>query len=127
MELCYSAILKVELHCSTILKHIIFFYSHFLTLSLSLCDIVCFSSHSSLHYNVSLSSHLSLTVGYSGVGRGSGMEVRLGKSDRRGMVAISRYFWVRFLGSWVCYIVVWWFAAMCSWVFGVVCNGEIGL
>ena len=76
---------------------------------------------------VSLSSHLSLTVGYSGVGRGFGVEVRLGKSDRRGMVAISRYFWVRFLGSWVCYIVVWWSAAMCSWVFGVVCNGEIGL
>ena len=30
------------------------------------------------------------------------MEVRLGKSDRRGMVVISGYFWVCFLGSWVC-------------------------
>ena len=34
-------------------------------------------------------------VGYSGVGCGSGVEVRLGKLDRRGMVAISGYvFWV---------------------------------
>ena len=36
LELCYSTILKVELYCSTILKLIIFVYSHFLTLSLSL-------------------------------------------------------------------------------------------
>ena len=127
LQYCYSAILKVELHYSTILKHIIFFYSHFLTLSLSLCDIVCFSSHSSLHYNVTLSSHLSLTVGYSGVGRASGMEVRLGKSNQRGMVAISGYFWVHFMGSWVCGGVVWWFAVACSWVSGVVCSGKINL
>ena len=55
------------------------------------------------------------------------MEVRLGKSDRRGMVVISGYFWVHFLGSWVCGGVVWWFVAACSWVSGVVCSGEIGL
>ena len=55
------------------------------------------------------------------------MEVRLAKLDRRGMVAISGYFWVRFLGSWVCGGVVWWFAAVCLWVSGVVCSGEIGL
>ena len=55
------------------------------------------------------------------------MEVRLGKSDRRGMVVIFGYFWVHFLGSWVCGGVVWWFVAACSWVSGVVCSGEIGL
>ena len=57
----------------------------------------------------------------------SGMEVRLAKLDRRGMVAISRYFWVRFLGSWVCSGVLWWFAAACSWVSGMVCSKEISL
>ena len=69
-----------------------------------------------LSTTASLSHHisLSLTVGYSGVGHGFSVEVRLGKSDRRGMVAISRYFWVHFLGSWVCGGVVWWFAAACS-------------
>ena len=95
--------------------------------SLSLYALVCFSSHSSLHNGVSLSSHLSLKMGYSGVGRRFGVEVRLGKSDRRGMVAISGYFWVRFLGSWVCSSVVWWFAVAYSWVFGVVCSCEIEL
>ena len=57
----------------------------------------------------------------------SRVEVRLAKSDRRGMVAISGYFWVRFLGSWVCDGVVWWFAAVCLWVSGMVCSKEIGL
>ena len=66
-------------------------------------------------------------VGYSGVGCGFGVEVRLGKLDRRGMVAISGYFWVCFLGSWVCGSVVWWFAVACSWVSGVVCSDEINL
>ena len=66
-------------------------------------------------------------VGYSGVGCGSGVEVRLGKLDRRGMVAIFGYFWVCFLGSWVCGGVVWWFAVACSWVSSVVCSGEISL
>ena len=61
-----------------------------LSLSLSLYALVCFSSHSSLHNSVSLSSHLSLTVGYSGVGRGFGVEVRLG--SQIGVV------WWRFLG-----------------------------
>ena len=57
----------------------------------------------------------------------SRMEVRLAKSNRRGMVAIFGYFWVRFLGSWVCGGVVWWFAAVCSWVSGMVCSKEISL
>ena len=84
--------------------------------SLSFYALVCFSSHSSLHNDVSLSSHLSLMVGYSGVGRGSDMEVRLGKSDRRGMVAISGYiFWVRK------------YVTACSWVSNMVCSGKIGL
>ena len=91
---------------------------------------LCFSSHSSLHNDVSLSSHLSLTVGYSGVGRGSGVEVRLG--SQIGVV------WWRFRGFfgyvfWVHgYAAAWygglqwrvhgfpvWFAAarlVCSWV-----------
>ena len=61
------------------------------------------------------------------MGRGSDVKVRLGKSNRRGMVAISGYILVHFLGSWICSGVIWWFAAACSWVSGVVCSGDIGL
>ena len=48
------------------------------------------------------------------MGRGSDIEVRLGNSDRRGMVAISWYFW--FAAAISRYF---WFAAarsICSWV-----------
>ena len=61
------------------------------------------------------------------MGRGSDGEVRLGKSRSAWFAAISGHFWVHFLGSWVCDGVVWWFAMMYSWVFGVVCSGKIGL
>ena len=50
---------------------------------------------------------VAITMGYSGVSHGSNMEVRLGNSDQRGMVAIFVDFWVHFLGSWVCSGVVW--------------------
>ena len=70
---------------------------------------------------------VAITMGYSGMGRGSDIEVRLGNSDRRGMVAIFAYFWVHFLSSWVCSGMVWWFVAACSWVSGMVCSGEISL
>ena len=67
------------MYCSTILKLIIFVYSpfsdslsHFVSLLIPLSTTVSHSHH------VSLSSHLSLTVGFSGVDHGSGVEVRLG-------------------------------------------------
>ena len=66
-------------------------------------------------------------VGYYGVGCGFGMEVRLGKSDRCGTVAIFGYvFWVHgyaagwYGGLWRCvYGFPAWFVAarsVCSWV-----------
>ena len=75
-------------------------------------------------------------VGYYGVGCGFGMEVRLGKSDRCGTVAIFGYvFWVHgyaagwYGGLWRCvYGFPTWFVAarsVCSWVCGF--SGEINL
>ena len=114
------------MYCSTILKLIIFVYSHFLTLCLTLFLF----SFLSPQRRLSLITSLSHTVGYSGVGRGSGVEVRLG--SQIGVV------WWRFLGIfgyvfWVYgYAIAWygglqrrvhgfpvWFAAarsVCSWV-----------
>ena len=51
--------------------------------------LIPLSTTVSLSHHISLSPHLSLTVGYSSVDRGSGLEVRLGKSDRHCMVAIT--------------------------------------
>ena len=84
---CQKGVLQkyLELCYSTILKLIIFVYSPF---SNSLSHFV--SLLIPLSTTASLSSHLSLTVGYSGVGRGSGVEVRLG--SQIGVV------WWRFLG-----------------------------
>ena len=53
-------------------------------------SLFCFSSPFSLHNSLSLSSHLSLTVGYSSVGRGFGMEVRLGKSRSAACLSFFR-------------------------------------
>ena len=79
------------------------------SLSLSL------SSPFSLHNGLSLSSHLSLTVGYFGVGHGSGVEVRLGKSKS---VWYGGNFWV----FWVQSSVVWSAACLSFFRHGLQCG-----
>ena len=94
--------ITLQLNSKTNNLFLFIYLSLSLSLSLSLYSPLFLISFLSHHISLSLSSHLSLTVHYSGVGRGSGLEVRLGKQRLAWFVAISRYFWVRFLGSWVC-------------------------
>ena len=61
-------------------------------------SLLCFSSPFSLHNGLSLSSHLSFTVGYSAVGHGSGVEVRVGKLRSAWYGGDFWVFWVHFLG-----------------------------
>ena len=59
LQYCYN---PLQLHCSKILKYIIFFYSHFLTLSLSHFMLLFVSHLIPLSTMASLSHHISLSL-----------------------------------------------------------------